>query len=549
MRPGLVARLLLAAQLASAYVVAPLRSVRRAVPSARSAVAPTMLTEVDKAGWCQHVENSDRLTVVFFYAPWCRNCKAVRPKIERLEREVGDDARFFQANFKRESALCYEERVFTFPTVHFYLPGIGRVSRSVLTARDATEKMRSSLDRYVGGRRQLKLLKQLKLEAVRPVVQYKELVGALQGVAEALSEGALAMDESNFGEGINPKKQSAKLRGMVEGDELRLARLENLFHALDTDDDGTLTLAELEAAVAALRPDGAEAVGSLVGSLERAQQRAQARAQAGAADGGYGSGEGDGGDGGDGGGDGGDGGDGAVGVDRATFLSLMIDKAVQDFAAGEKELLPAFEALDADGDGTITQQQLLTTIEAFCRAVPDADGCDVDHRPLRLAQAFDAFADAETRLLDYERFVEMVAGRKEAPSDECVVDGEDGGEAAEAARAAASASYLDSELENMGERECFGEAVTDEGEDDPGCDAWFFGEDPMEKKVLEVDYERLERLKAAGAAAMARRQGGSPSGSSAMVWDEEKGMWELKLDAALPLKVEQHDDAASQTDA
>ena len=47
--------------------------------------------------------------------------------------------------------------------------------------------MRASLERYVGGKRQLKLLKQLKLEAVRPIVQYKELVGALQGVAEALS--------------------------------------------------------------------------------------------------------------------------------------------------------------------------------------------------------------------------------------------------------------------------------------------------------------------------------------------------------------------------
>ena len=35
-----------------------------------------MLAEADGASWCQDVETADHLTVVFFYAPWCRNCKA-----------------------------------------------------------------------------------------------------------------------------------------------------------------------------------------------------------------------------------------------------------------------------------------------------------------------------------------------------------------------------------------------------------------------------------------------------------------------------------------
>ena len=88
----------------------------------------------------------------------------------------------------------------------------------------------------------------------------------------------------------------------------------------------------------------------------------------------------------------------------------MIDKAVQDFAVGEKSLLPAFEALDSNGDGCISQEDLVQTIENFCNALPETDGCDVDERPLRLAQAFNAFANEE-QLLDYERFVEMISGR------------------------------------------------------------------------------------------------------------------------------------------
>jgi len=106
----------------------------------------------------------------------------------------------------------------------------------------------------------------------------------------------------------------------------------------------------------------------------------------------------------------------AVHIDRPTFVSMMLDKAVQDFAAGESALLPVFESLDTDADGKITQAELLTTIDHFCNELPDSDGCDTDHRPLRLALAFNAFANDE-KLLDYERFVEMVSGRSTATAD------------------------------------------------------------------------------------------------------------------------------------
>ena len=75
---------------------------RTVAPPTRAAAS--MLAETDKPNWCQDVEACDRLTVVFFYAPWCRNCKAVRPRLERLEREY-DQARFLQCNFKK-AALC-----------------------------------------------------------------------------------------------------------------------------------------------------------------------------------------------------------------------------------------------------------------------------------------------------------------------------------------------------------------------------------------------------------------------------------------------------------
>ena len=42
-------------------------------------------------------------------------------------------------------------------------------------------------------------------------------------------------------------------------------------------------------------------------------------------------------------------------VDRASFVALMVDMAIADFRAPEQALLPAFELLDTDGDGSVTQ--------------------------------------------------------------------------------------------------------------------------------------------------------------------------------------------------
>jgi Ca2+-binding EF-hand superfamily protein len=103
-------------------------------------------------------------------------------------------------------------------------------------------------------------------------------------------------------------------------------------------------------------------------------------------------------------------------VDLATFVNLMTSKAVAEYTRPERELLPAFEAIDLDGDGLVSREEMVATIERFCTSLPDADGCDIDERE-ELPSAIAAFANEE-ELLDYERFVEMVSGRSGADSCE-----------------------------------------------------------------------------------------------------------------------------------
>ena len=413
------------------------------------ATRPAMIAEVDVASWAEDVESAAKPTVVFFYSPWCRACKAALPKLQRIERKYADEVSFYQVNFKSEAELCYRERVFNFPTVHFYLPGIGRVAGGELMAAGAEQKVAAELDRLISRR---ELYERTSAAAIGPVVQYSELVGALQGLAE-MTDSRREMDErlaerrkeaeakirtmaAEYGLDVavsrdaafepdpsalvdpkesarvgsllvNPREEAARLRALVQNDASYVAELERLFASLDADADGQLQLGSaseggIEAAVAALQPQqqqqggGGPSSPAASGLRERLTSSLIQAAN-------------------DGGGDGAAASAPAVSMslNQSAFVSLMIDKTVRDFAAGgEKALRPAFQAIDAKGDGAISQAQLIETIDHFCSARPETAGCGVDGRPLRLAQAFKAFADAQSGLLEYDGFVEMVSCRR-----------------------------------------------------------------------------------------------------------------------------------------
>ena len=404
-----------------------------------------------------------RLRRRYFFAPWCATARlsnrgSSASSASFLVGEIlpGGLQGVHRPRVRAASLLI--------SSVHLYLPGVGRRARSVLTGPTTEAKLRPLLERFGGGGPQRQLLEAVAAAALAPVVRYTELVGALRSLAELGS----ATTES-----AGPPKPSlsgARLRSIIEGDEQRLAELEELFTSLDADADGRLRLGELEAALEHL-PSGVASVGDVVQRLGDS--------------------------------------DTSLSVDKPTFVSLMVERAVADFGAGEARSCPRSRRSTPTAAARSRSSSSSARWTSCARRGPRP-------RAARWTTASSDWGWRTTPSPTTRSCSTTSASSRWSPA---------GAAAPTTApsttvrrRRLPTSAYLKEEAENMGERECFGAAVDEAGED-IACDAWFYGEDPtVEKAAVAVDAARLEALKGrarrGGGAAAARGGGGGVSSRS-----------------------------------
>jgi len=56
--------------------------------------------------------------IVLYGAKWCRSCKFLKPKVDRLANKVGPSTAFFLVNHHEDTALAFQDaRVTTMPTL------------------------------------------------------------------------------------------------------------------------------------------------------------------------------------------------------------------------------------------------------------------------------------------------------------------------------------------------------------------------------------------------------------------------------------------------
>ena len=69
-------------------------------------------------------ENADKLVVIKYFASWCRSCRSMKPRFERVASDWGSRARFFEVEYDKNKELCRDDlNLLALPTVQIYAGG------------------------------------------------------------------------------------------------------------------------------------------------------------------------------------------------------------------------------------------------------------------------------------------------------------------------------------------------------------------------------------------------------------------------------------------
>ena len=82
-----------------------------------------MVQEINVDNFTEEVINSDKLTVVDFFATWCGPCRKLGPILEEVETELGDKVNFKKIDTDDNIDAAKEYQVSGLPTLLVFKDG------------------------------------------------------------------------------------------------------------------------------------------------------------------------------------------------------------------------------------------------------------------------------------------------------------------------------------------------------------------------------------------------------------------------------------------
>ena len=112
-------------------------------PDNGAAVAPGAgyMNEIDDATFEQAVLKRLKPVLLYFWASTCKPCKIMKPDIEEIENDLGDEIEFVNTDAVANDGICQKYGVLSTPTVIMFHHGepvmrvIGYVTRQDLRSR------------------------------------------------------------------------------------------------------------------------------------------------------------------------------------------------------------------------------------------------------------------------------------------------------------------------------------------------------------------------------------------------------------------------------
>ena len=82
-----------------------------------------MVQKIDLSNFETEVKNSDKVTVVDFFADWCGPCRKLSPIMDEIEQELSDKAKFTKINTDENIPLAQEYQISGIPTLLVFKNG------------------------------------------------------------------------------------------------------------------------------------------------------------------------------------------------------------------------------------------------------------------------------------------------------------------------------------------------------------------------------------------------------------------------------------------
>lgn len=82
-----------------------------------------MVKEIDSNSFNTEVINSDKLTIVDFFANWCGPCRKLSPILEEVEQELSGNVKFTKINTDDNIESAKEFQVSGLPTLLVFKDG------------------------------------------------------------------------------------------------------------------------------------------------------------------------------------------------------------------------------------------------------------------------------------------------------------------------------------------------------------------------------------------------------------------------------------------
>ena len=102
------------------------------------------IPEVTDKSFTEEVIQSNKTTLVDFWAPWCMPCRMMTPILEQLSKEAGDTVKIVKVNTDENQMTAAKYGIMSIPSLVFFKGG-SEVGRTV--GVQPVESLKAALDK------------------------------------------------------------------------------------------------------------------------------------------------------------------------------------------------------------------------------------------------------------------------------------------------------------------------------------------------------------------------------------------------------------------